>query len=551
MSLRLQLLLLQALIVCASVGGAGAVAGTLQERQLREAYLDRMIGVAQSVARLPTILDAFDDPDPSASIQPIAEVIRESSNVTYVVVTDAEGIRYSHPNADRIGERVSTDPSVPLSGEMFVGTETGTLGESWRAKVPVFADDGTVIGTVSVGILESALQEEFLGNLTGLLVALCLSAVAGLIGAAWVTSIIRRRIYRLEPREIASLVDSRHTMLHGMSEGVITVDKDGCITLANDAALELLGLDARGDEIVGRPAADVLEPAIIDVLERGEPEGQLVLAGERVLVARSTGTHGAPDGDGTVVPEEATLLLRDHTELHALLRQMDGAQSLADGLQAQAHEFANTLHVVAGLVELGHTDEALGYISRTGNGGPLADIGSESVLGHQELSALLMVKASHARELGATLEVVTSPVAPDHGVPSEWEGDLVTIVGNLVDNSIEACGAGHRTRVEFSVEEHDLVVRVDDDGPGIPAERAEQIFIDGMSTKTLAPDGQARGATRRGIGLALVRRIVRRRRGTVGLVPSALGGACFEVRLPLPAVTRDPGHPAATPVGRS
>lgn len=535
MSLRLQLLLLQALIVCASVGGAGAVAGALQEQQLREAYLDRMIGVAQSVARLPAILDAFGTADPAATIQPIAEVIRESSNVTYVVVTDAAGIRYSHPDAERIGEIVSTDPSVPLSGEMFVGTQTGTLGESWRAKVPVFAENGNVIGTVSVGILESALQEEFLGNLTGLLVALCASAVVGLIGAAWVTSVIRRRIYRLEPREIASLVDSRETMLHGMSEGVITVDRTGRVTLANDAALALLGLDAASGDapgILGRQAGDVLEPAILDVLERGEPEGQLVLAGERVLVARSTGT-GARPGTGEGTPDEATLLLRDHTELHTLLRQMDGAQSLADGLQAQAHEFANKLHVVAGLVELGLADEALGYIARTGKGGPLTIVGDEAVLGNAELSALLMVKASQARELGASLEILPStvPTTPDSGVPSEWEGDLVTIVGNLVDNSIEACGAGHRTVLGFVLDDGDLVLTVDDDGPGIAPELVERIFIEGVSTKTTGP---SRGAARRGIGLALVRRIARRRRGDIAVVPSTLGGACFEVRLPVP-----------------
>ena len=126
MSLRNQLLLLQALIVCAVVLGTGIVAVSLSERQVRDAYLDRMIGVAQSVARLPAIHDAFDDDDPAAVIQPIAEVIREASNVTYVVVTDARGIRYSHPDTDRIGEQVSTDPSIPLSGEMYVGTQTAT-----------------------------------------------------------------------------------------------------------------------------------------------------------------------------------------------------------------------------------------------------------------------------------------------------------------------------------------------------------------------------------------------------------------------------------------
>lgn len=289
MSLRLQLLLLQALIDCLVVLATGIVAATLSERQMREAYLDRMIGVALSVAGLPAIKDAFDDVDPAAVIQPIAEVIREASNVTYVVVTDVHGFRFSHTEPLRIGEMVSTDHSIPLAGDVFVGTQTGTLGESWRIKVPVGGPDDAVIGTVSVGILESSLREEFVGGLWGLVLALVAAALIGIFGAAAVTAFIRRRIYRLEPTEIASLVGSRDKMLHGLSEGIVSVDATGRITLANDAARELLALPASG--LAGTRASEVLDASLVAVLEHGESEGQLVLAGERILVARSTGNE--------------------------------------------------------------------------------------------------------------------------------------------------------------------------------------------------------------------------------------------------------------------
>ncbi|MDQ4137354.1 MAG: PAS domain-containing protein, partial [Actinomycetota bacterium] len=286
MTLRLQLLLLQALIVCVSTAATGIVAGLVQERSLRDSYKDRMMAVALSVARLPSVVDALDDPEPSEVIQPLAEVVREASDVTYVVVTDADGIRYSHPNPSRIGEQVSTDPSVPLSGEVYVGTQTGTLGTSWRVKVPILTDD-TVRGSVSVGILESELNEEFLGNLSWLVLAMIASAILGVFGAAAVTAIIRKRIYRLEPREIAALMEGRETMLHRLSEGIVMVDRDGTITLVNDAALKLL--DRRAEDLVGRSVRDALPPTLNEVLELGEPDGRLVLAGERVLIARSTG----------------------------------------------------------------------------------------------------------------------------------------------------------------------------------------------------------------------------------------------------------------------
>ena len=158
MRLRTQLVLLQSAIMLVVILGSGIAAAWLQERSLREAYLDRMIGVAYSVAQLPSVTDAFDDADPAAVIQPIAETVREASDVTYVVVSNVEGIRYSHPNPELIGEVVSTPPDAATTGELVVNTQTGTLGTSWRAKVPVFGADGAVIGQVSVGILESELQ---------------------------------------------------------------------------------------------------------------------------------------------------------------------------------------------------------------------------------------------------------------------------------------------------------------------------------------------------------------------------------------------------------
>ncbi len=320
MTLRMQLLALQALIVFLVTLGTGITAGALQEQALRESYKDRMQAVAQSIASLPTVREAFDDDDPSATIQPIAEVIREASDLAYVVVANAEGIRYSHPNPYRIGERVSTDPSIPLSGHIYVGTQTGTLGTSWRVKVPIRSDEGDVIGTASVGILESELNDEFMGNLAWLISAMLAAAVLGVFGSAWVTSVIRRRIYLLEPHQIAALVKNQETTLHGLSEGVVTVDGDGRITLVNDAAARFLGRDVA--DLDGADAAEALGEELHTVLREGEDAGRPVIVGSHVLVARSTG--GEVDGAGV----EATLLLRDHTELHDVVRRVEAADAI-------------------------------------------------------------------------------------------------------------------------------------------------------------------------------------------------------------------------------
>ena len=320
MTLRMQLLVLQALIVFLVTLATGIVAGAFQEQALREAYKDRMQAVAQSIAALPVVQSAFDDADPAAAIQPIAEVIREASDLAYVVVANADGIRYSHPNPARIGEKVSTDPSIPLSGAVYVGTQTGTLGTSWRVKVPIRDDGGEIIGTASVGILESELSEEFSANLVWLISAMLAAAVLGVFGSAWVTSIIRRRIYRLEPHQIAALVKNQETTLHGLSEGVITVDGSGRITLVNDAAARFLDRDAA--DLDGASAADVLGEELATVLREGESAGRPVIVGSHVLVARSTGS----EADGGEIG--ATLLLRDHTELHDVVRRVETADAI-------------------------------------------------------------------------------------------------------------------------------------------------------------------------------------------------------------------------------
>ncbi|MFD5226515.1 PAS domain-containing protein [Microbacterium sp. NPDC058342] len=320
MPLRVQLILLQALIVAVVTLVAGVTAGVIQAHTVRDAYEDRMLAVAQSIASMPVIRAAFDDDDPAATIQPLAETIRKASELTYVVIANADGIRYSHPNPARIGERVSTDPSVPLSGRVWMGTETGTLGPSWRVKVPIFADDSTVIGTASVGILESEGDGEFAGNLFWIIGAMLVAVVLGVFGSAWVTAVIRRRIHRLEPHEITALVRNHETTLHGLSEGVITVDAQGTITLANDAAARLLG--AEPQTLTGSRAEEVLSPELMSVLGDGEDAGRPVIVGSSVLVARSTGAHV---DDETV---EATLLLRDHTELHDVVRRVEAADAI-------------------------------------------------------------------------------------------------------------------------------------------------------------------------------------------------------------------------------
>jgi sensor histidine kinase regulating citrate/malate metabolism len=513
-SLRTQLLVLQLLIVMATVCIVGVVATLMQAAQIRESYQQQMVGVAQSVATLPAVVEAFDSADPSATIQPIAELIRQASGVTYVVVTDDEGIRYSHPDPDRIGEPVSTDPSVPLSGRTYVGTQTGTLGQSWRVKLPIRDDeDGAVIGTASVGILESELRSDLLDDLPALVMWLIGAVLVGTLGAMWVSRLVWRRIYRLEPEEIASLLETREAMLHGIGEGLVAVDDRERIAVVNDQAVRLLGL---GADVVGRKAEAVLEPSLLALLrDDGEASERMLLAGERILLGQRSDARV----DGQSVG--AVLVLRDRTELLRTLRELDGARDVTQALRAQAHEFSNRMHVISGLIEMGRTEDAMEFIDQAGHGGSLARASVAPGIAAPDVIALLLTKTTTSAERGVRLDI-----DPASEVGEDESADLVTVLGNLVDNAVDACAPGGTVQVSLHHDEDGTVVTVQDDGPGIPEENRDRIFESGWSTKG--------DSGTRGIGLALVQRVARRRVGGVAVSASELGGARFDVRLRRP-----------------
>jgi two-component system CitB family sensor kinase len=247
----------------------------------------------------------------------------------------------------------------------------------------------------------------------------------------------------------------------------------------------------------------------------------VLLAGDRVLVA----SRRAIQVRGREIGHVATL--RDSTELTILARGM-GVDGLTDALRAQAHEFANRLHTIAGLVQMGRGDDAMKLIAQTsGVHQELTEALLERV-GDPVLGAMLLAKAAVASERGIELRVSDDTVMTRSALDSE---DLMTLLGNLVDNALDAAAASSGERwVSVSVTEQngELVIRVQDSGPGVPENLDGQIYQEGFSTKSGA------GRKRRGFGLALVRQVARRNGGDVTVVND--GGAVFTVRLPVRVV---------------
>jgi len=325
----------------------------------------------------------------------------------------------------------------------------------------------------------------------------------------------------MDPEELAALYDHHDAVLHAIREGVVVVGCDGRLLLANAEARRLLDLD---EEAIGHPVDQVVrDPSLLAALHGGE-EGLHVVGG-RVLVS---GQRTA-EREGRKLATVTTL--RDRTELEGLLRELTTVRGLADALRAQAHESANELHTVVGLVELGRYDDAIAFATRRiGVTQDEVDFIQQRV-GDPALAALLLAKAAACRERGVQLALDDASELPGGAVPSE---DLVTIVGNLVDNALDALAERHggRISVRLGAAGDEVTVEVRDDGPGIPDEALARIFETGWSTKA----GDAVG--RRGLSLALVGATAERLGGSVEAHND--GGAVFTVRVPV-----------ATKVGRA
>lgn len=485
-------------------------------KQLDEEAMRRALAIAETTAQDPQIAEGVQHTRPSIDgpVQVEAERIRHATNAEYIVVMDLRGVRWSHTTRSEIGGLVSTDPSAALAGRQVMEIDNGTLGRSARGKVPLYDADHRIIGAVSVGIAYDSVRARLLSAIPGLFAYAGGALAVGALAAWLISRRVQRQTQDLAFSDISALLAEREAMLHGIREGVVALDRTGRIRLLNDEARRLLGI---GDESVGRTPDEALgEGRTTDVLA-GRVTGTdlLTVRGQRVLVA-----NRMPTGDGGAV---ATL--RDRTELEQLGRELDSTRGLIDALRAQDHEHANRMHTLLGLLELEMYDDAVEFVGEV--------VGDHRVTAEQVtekiqdplLAALLVGKATVAAERGVALWVSDRTRLPDRLI--EPRG-LVTVVGNLVDNALDAvAGTPHaRVEVELRAEGRTAVLRVRDTGPGVPADRRELVFTEGWSTKEPPAHGK------RGLGLSLVRRFAERQGGSATVGEAGGGGAEFTVVLP-------------------
>ncbi|GAA2343296.1 sensor histidine kinase [Streptomyces cuspidosporus] len=525
-SLAGQLFAMQVVLVAAVVAGCAIFSYVSGRSQAEESARRQATAAATAVADSPAVAEAVRSDDPSARLQPYAERVRRDTGVAFVTIMNPRGIRWTHPDPDRIGEKFLGNTGPALRGHIFDETYTGTLGASVRVVAPVrdARAGGRITALVSAGITVDTISAQVRRQMLALLVVAFAALTIGGIGTYVINARLRRHTHGMNATELSRMHDYHQAALHAVREGLLMLDGRRRIALINDAGRELLGLS--GDS-VGRYVADLgLPPPLTGALLAAEPRvDELHLTAERVVVV-NTSPVSSGEQRGTVVT------LRDHTELQALSGELDSVRGFTEALRSQAHEAANRLHTVVSLIELGRAEEAVDFATAELE---LAQVLTDQVVGavaEPVLAALLLGKAAQANERGVELVLAPDSRIDDGLLPPGLPArDLVTILGNLIDNATDAAaeGAGRgaarsaRVTVTARAAGGELTLCVRDTGAGLDPAAVEDAFGRGWSTKSPG----------RGLGLALVRQAVSRNGGTIEVSRAADGGAEFTVRLPL------------------
>ncbi|MED4017869.1 sensor histidine kinase [Sutcliffiella cohnii] len=481
----------------------------------------RALHIAQIISENQEVKEAFNKVNPSEVIQPIVERIRETTDSQFIVVGNIKGERYSHPLPDRIGETMVGEDNerAILDGESYISKATGSLGPSIRGKAPIISSTGDIIGVVSVGYLIEDINMSISMYIADIWYWLILSIVIGIIGAILISLHVKKSILGLEPEEIGQLYGEREAIFQSIHEALIAVDKDGMITMYNQKAGKIL--QSESEYIVGKSITNLLANKSLNlVLKTGKSQyhQEIWIKDDRFIINSVPLFY-----DKKVIG--AVYTFRNQTEIEKLSEELSKVKQYSEALRVQTHEFSNKLNTISGLLQLDKKDEAIAFINKETKQQQEWIHFFINNVEDPYISAILLGKLNQAHELGITLSIDPNSQLTSTLSLKLREG-VITAIGNLLNNAYDAV-LEHNTKKEvgifFTDIGNEIIFEIEDSGAGIPHEITQNIFQRGFSTKS---------GLHRGIGLALIHKILQELNGNISLETSDLGGACFIIAIP-------------------
>ncbi|WP_461076569.1 sensor histidine kinase [Streptomyces deserti] len=535
-----EMLVLQLAIVVMVLLAVAAVSLAQSEATFNRVEGRRVSALAEQLAANPLVRSQLGRPVTQEALAPLVNSTQTQSGVTSVTVADAAGRIVSSTNPTVVGDRLPLGEGA-TAGRGWSGPLTLDGSRELVAQVPVLGAGqenlGRHLGTVMIGEADPTVWQRLSGASSYLLAYLGIASGLGVAGSWLLARRVKRQTLGLEPREIAGLAEHREAMLYGIAEGVIALDPQHRLTLVNEMgrrlldlpedcvgqSLEALGIEGRLREVLSGATQDRRGEAVSGAT--GDRRDEVVIRRGRVLVMnRMTVTKdGRPLGSVTT--------LRDRTELARLEREIGSFRSSSELLRAQAHEFANQLHTISGLIQIGEQDEVVRYIRALNQRRQSLDVTLSRRVRDTAVAALLMAKASLAAERRVSLRI-SDHTALDRLAPED-AADVATVVGNLVDNAVDAAAHDGEqdawVEVELRQDASSVEIVVRDSGPGVAPELAREVFSHGFTTKA-AQEGE------RGIGLALTRLVCERHGGEIS-VTNTPDGAMFTARMTVSHLT--------------
>lgn len=481
-----------------------------------------LYNIGETVSQLPQVIDGLKvTPEKSGIQDKLLDIMESSSDIDYIVVCNLDGIRYSHPNPELLGQPLvgNDDGRIRAGSGRYISTAEGTLGLAIRAFVPVFDyDQKTRLGYVAVGTLRASIQNAQRQLISSYIIYLFSGLVIGVAGAYILARNIKRSLLGLEPDDLARLYRENKGMMEALHEGIIAIDKNNSVTLINESAKELLGLD---ENSLGKDVSHILPNSRLPVVAatgKAEYDQDQTVSG-RVIITNRVPILEKGKATGAIAT------FRDKTMMIQLAEQLTGTNQLVSSLRANTHDFMNKLHTILGLLELSEYDRAKEFILEIQQRQQELNKRLFNNFKDPVIAGLILGKINGCNEQGVRMTVSPkSYIGEIHD--KEFSHTLITIIGNLIDNAIESArsldeGEGCVSLCVSQVDS-EVYLEVRDNGIGISEENREMIFKREFSTK---------GAGR-GMGLYLIRKEIDRLGGNIE-VTSDKTQTVFSVRLPI------------------
>ncbi|WP_282498058.1 ATP-binding protein [Pantoea stewartii] len=501
-------------------------------RQLYQAMSMRAKVQADEIALIPELRKAVADRDIPA-INMLMRAIARKSDASFMVIGDNRGLHLFHSvTADRVGKPlVGGDNAAVLAGKSITTIRTGGLGISLRSKSPILNDRGQVVGIVSVGYLARYLDAITFSNMINLLIVAALVLIALFIFSWFFTCNIKKQIFSLEPREIGLMVRQQKAMMESIYEGVIVINEHLQIEVINQAARKLLGLSQSAEALRGQSVSQIISP--------------VPFLSQPVMLEKDTHDEISQFNALTVIASRVRIMLedalmgwvisfRDFNDIDSLSAQLSQVKRYVDNLRIMRHEQLNRMNTLSGLLHMGRFEDAIDYIeAQSEHEQEWLDFVSAR-FSSPLLCGLLLGKAARAREKGVILHFDPACLM-DKPFPPLSEAELISVIGNLLDNAIEATQRApmphEPVEVLIKLSARELIIEVADHGVGIAPAIREHMFERGVTTKTRGDHG---------IGLYLTESYITRAGGTIEVSDNVPRGAIFSLFIPCAQTHRCP-----------